>query len=196
MNEKNQKNKVIFICFVGLMAALCMVSNYLQIRIPIGGDAGTRIHFGNIFCLLSGFLLGGVGGGLAAGIGAAVFDLTDPIYAPEFYITFIFKFLMAFVCGIISYAGKKQGKNFGRNVVAGIAGQLTYIALYLSKTFVVKYWIEKNDLSTVWTMMIPKAATSLTNGAIAVVVAIPLAFALRKALEAAHLERYLSLSGE
>ena len=196
MSEKNQKNRVVFICFVGLMAALCMVSNYLQIRIPIGGDAGTRIHFGNIFCLLSGFLLGGAGGGLAAGIGAAVFDLTDPTFAPEFYITFIFKFLMAFVCGIIAYAGKKQGKNFGRNVVAGIAGQLTYIVLYLSKTFVVKYWIEKNDIATVWTMMIPKAATSLTNGAIAVIVAIPLTFALRKALEAAHLDQYLSLRGE
>ena len=196
MSEKNQKNKVIFICFVGLMAALCMVSNYLQIRLPIGGDLGTRIHFGNVFCLLSGYLLGGVGGGLAAGIGAAVFDLTDPVYAPEFYITFAFKFLMAFVCGIIAHAGKKEGKDFGRNVIAGIAGQLTYVVLYLSKTFVVKYWIEKNDLATVWTMMIPKAATSLTNGAIAVIVAVPLAFALRKALEAAHLEKYLSLRGE
>lgn len=196
MSEKNQKNKVIFICFVGLMAALCMVSNYLQIRIPIGGDAGTRIHFGNIFCLLSGYLLGGIGGGLAAGIGASVFDLTDPIYAPEFYITFLFKFLMAFICGMIAYSGKKQGKSFGRNVVAGIAGQLTYIVLYLSKTFVVKYWIEKNEIATVWTMLIPKAATSLTNGAIAVIIAVPLAFALRKALDAAHLEQYLSFRDE
>lgn len=196
MAEKNQKNKVVFICFVGLMAALCMVSNYLQVRIPIGGDAGTRIHFGNIFCLLSGFLLGGVGGGLAAGIGASVFDLLDPIYAPEFYITFLFKFLMAFVCGVIAYAGKKQGKSIRNNIIAGVAGQLTYIVLYLAKTFAVKYWIEKNEIATVWTMLVPKAATSLTNGAIAVIVAVPLAMALRKALQTARLDRYLSLRGE
>ena len=42
---------------------------------------------------------------------------------------------------------QKEGKDFGRNVIAGIAGQLTYVVLYLSKTFVVKYWIEKNDIA-------------------------------------------------
>ena len=192
MSEKNQNNKIIFISFVGLMAALCMVGNYLQIKLPINGDIGTRIHFGNVFCLLAGYLFGGVGGGLAAGIGAAIFDQTDPAYASEFYFSFCFKFLMAFVCGIIAHSGAKQGKSLPRNIIAGVCGQLTYSTLYIAKTFVVKFWIEKNDIATVWTLLIPKIATTLVNGAIAVVVAIPLVFALRKALEAAHLDRYLT----
>ena len=54
---------------IGLMAALCLVSNYFSIPIPIGIDK-SRIHLGNVFCILSAFMLGPVGGGFAAGIGA------------------------------------------------------------------------------------------------------------------------------
>ena len=57
------------IVIIGLMAALCLVSNYFSIPIPIGIDK-SRIHLGNVFCILSAFMLGPVGGGLAAGIGA------------------------------------------------------------------------------------------------------------------------------
>ena len=51
---------------VGVMAAFCFLSNYLSI--PIGDVS--RIHFGNVFCVLSGLLLGPVAGGLCGGIGA------------------------------------------------------------------------------------------------------------------------------
>ena len=47
---------------IGLMAALCLVSNYFSIPIPIGIDK-SRIHLGNVFCILSAFMLGPVGGG-------------------------------------------------------------------------------------------------------------------------------------
>lgn len=57
------------IVIIGLMAALCLVSNYFSFPIPIGIDK-SRIHLGNVFCILSAFMLGPVGGGLAAGIGA------------------------------------------------------------------------------------------------------------------------------
>ena len=59
---------------IGLMAALCLVSNYFSIPIPIGIDS-SRIHLGNVFCIFSAFLLGPVGGGLAAGIGAFFYDI-------------------------------------------------------------------------------------------------------------------------
>jgi len=102
---------------------------------------------------------------------------------------------MAFVCGVIAYAGGKKAKNFGLNVVAAVAGQLTYIVLYLAKSFAMKYWVEKNALEAVWITVGTKAGVSLLNGLIAVIVAVPLAFALRKALEAAHLDGYLSVRG-
>ena len=52
------------IVIIGLMAALCLVSNYFSFPVPIGIDK-SRIHLGNVFCILSAFMLGPVGGGLA-----------------------------------------------------------------------------------------------------------------------------------
>mgnify|MGYP002682476801 CR=1 FL=1 len=65
----NRKIKMYDIIGVGFMAALVFVAS--QISIPIPSILGlTRIHLGNAFCLLSGFILGGFRGGLAAGIGS------------------------------------------------------------------------------------------------------------------------------
>lgn len=48
---------------VALLGALVFVSSMLSVPIPVAIGDITRIHLGNIFCLLSGFLLGPVGGG-------------------------------------------------------------------------------------------------------------------------------------
>lgn len=68
---------------VALLGALVFVSSMLSVPIPVAIGDITRIHLGNIFCLLSGFLLGPVGGGLAAGIGSALYDLTNPAYIAD-----------------------------------------------------------------------------------------------------------------
>ncbi len=105
--NSQKKITVYDIVLVGLMAALCFVGTYLHIDIPTPlGKA--MIHFGNIFCLLSGMLLGGVRGGLAAVIGSMFYDVLDPAYISECWITFLNKFMMAFLCGVIvSYGVKK-----------------------------------------------------------------------------------------
>ena len=64
------------LALVGMMAAMVFALTYVGIDIPTGLGK-TKIHFGNIMCLLSAFLLGPVGGGLAAGVGSALFDLMD-----------------------------------------------------------------------------------------------------------------------
>lgn len=107
MANKQNKITVYDIVLIGLMAALCFVGTYLHLDVmtPMGK---VMIHFGNVFCLLSGMLLGGVKGGLAAGIGSMFYDILDPAYISECWITFINKFMMAFLCGIIvSYGVKK-----------------------------------------------------------------------------------------
>ncbi len=109
MATSNHSKKITIydIVLIGLMAALCFVGTYLHIDIPTPlGKA--MIHFGNIFCLLSGMLLGGVRGGLAAGIGSMLYDVLDPAYISECWITFINKFMMAFLCGIIVSYGVKR----------------------------------------------------------------------------------------
>ena len=173
------------ICGIGLMSALVFVGSMISIEIPLLGDQ-TRIHFGNIFCLLSGLLLGGVGGGLSAGIGSFLFDAINPKYLPGAPFTFAFKFMMAFVCATIAYGGNSKGKNQKRNIVACVCGALTYVVLYVSKGFI-ENLIVGTEIGTASINAMAKLGTSTVNGLIAVVFAVPLAFALRKGLEQARL---------
>ena len=92
-----------------------MMAAFLQLSIPTAIGT-TRIHLGNVMCLLSGMLLGPVYGGVAAGVGSMLFDLTSPVYISSAPFTFIFKFAMAWLCGKIV---KKRPDQFG-----------LYIALY------------------------------------------------------------------
>ena len=131
---------------IGLMAALCLVSNYFSIPIPIGIDK-SRIHLGNVFCILSAFMLGPVGGGFAAGIGAFFYDIFTG-YGAECIITFVNKFLMAFVCGgllklLTRASDLPQLQLIWRRVVASVAGCLTYVALYMTKSYITLY-LESN----------------------------------------------------
>ncbi len=88
----------------------CIGGTYLNVPIPVLGDK-TMIGLGNVFCILSGLLLGPVYGGAAAGIGSFIFDLVGG-WASSAPFTLVFKFLMAFVCGIIAWGGDKSAKNF------------------------------------------------------------------------------------
>ncbi len=183
------------IVIIGLMAALCLVSNYFSFPVPIGIDK-SRIHLGNVFCILSAFMLGPVGGGLAAGIGAFFYDIFTG-YGAECIITFINKFLMAFVCGwllnLMTRAKKlPQLQLILRRIIASVAGCLTYVVLYMTKSYITLY-LESNigeavDRSaTIWATVIGKGYVSLVNGLIAVVVANLIYSSIAAALKKQHL---------
>lgn len=57
------KNSIYKIVTVGLLGALVFVSNYLSFPIPVPVGDISRIHLGNAFCLLAGFVMGPIGGG-------------------------------------------------------------------------------------------------------------------------------------
>ena len=59
------KNSIYKIVTVGLLGALVFVSNYLSFPIPVPVGDISRIHLGNAFCLLAGFVMGPIGGGIA-----------------------------------------------------------------------------------------------------------------------------------
>ncbi len=168
---------------VGLLAALVFATSFLRIKIPTPFGDNTAIHLGNVLCLLSGLLLGGLNGGLAAGLGSFVFDLVDPVYISSAPFTLVFKFLLAFVCGVISHAAGRKGEKLGTNIVGSIAGSLTYVVLYLTKSFVFNIWFDRTTVEVAWVNVAVKAATSLTNAIIACVVAVPLAVVVRRALK-------------
>lgn len=164
------------IIIVGLMAALVYAGNYLQIKIP-NGVLVTRIHLGNSMCLLAGLLFGALNGGLASGIGAGLYDLFDPVYIVSAPYTFISKFAMGMTAGLLRTNNEKK-----RVITAAIVGQVTYIVLYLLKTYVTII-ILGGTSQAAWAAVGTNAITSTVNAILAVVIAVPLYFMLRAALK-------------
>ena len=73
--QKNQTVSTRKIVFAALMAALVAVGSALRITLPMDIGGNTSFHLGNIFCALSGILLGPWLGGAAAGLGSAIYDM-------------------------------------------------------------------------------------------------------------------------
>ena len=90
---KKTKTLVLMAVFV----ALNYVGTMVNIPFTFGG-AKTMIHFGNVFCFLGAFCLGGFSGGLSAAIGQSLFDIFNGWgpYAPS---TFILKLIMGLIAG-------------------------------------------------------------------------------------------------
>lgn len=188
MASSTVKNRKLYsIIIVGLMAALVYAGNYLQIKIPNGGLV-TRIHLGNSMCLLAGLLFGRLKGGLASGIGAALYDLFDPVYIVSAPYTFFSKFAMGFTAGHI----RKHSKNEKTSVIAAaIVGQLVYIVLYLLKTFISQILLGE-PVQVALKLTGVNAITSTINGVLACIIAVPLYFALSKALSHTGIAQFIT----
>lgn len=172
--------------FIGLMAAAVFVASAV-LQFPLVTPIGqTRIHMGNVLCLLGGILLGPVGGGFAAGIGSALFDLTNPVYIPSSPFTFATKFAMAWLCGILV---RREGHNKKSYWLAALAGSLLYVALYLFKTYIRDRWVLNFPAEAVWATLTQKGLISLVNGLIATVVVAPLGLSLSPLLRRFNTEK-------
>ena len=172
---KNQDKKVLNTVLVGALAAMVYVVTLF--RFPL---LGSKVHFANAVCLLSGLLLGPNLGGVAAGLGSALYDLT--MYNEgivNLLITFVSKFAMAWVCGKI--AGKPEEKQpVVRVVIACVCGALTYVALYMLKT-----GVYGAIAGNIWAPMVSKFPASIINAGAAIVAAPVFYHAVRPALKAA-----------
>ena len=149
------------IVFGAVMAAMVYVVTLF--RFPL---LGSKVHFANAVCLLSGLLLGPVWGGTAAGLGSAVYDAFHGYDFLNVLITFVSKFAMAWVCGKI--AGKRHEKTqpVGRVAVACVVGALTYVALYMIKSA-----IYGAIAGNAWAAVASKFPASIINAGAAIVAA-------------------------
>lgn len=172
-------NAIYRIAAIGVLTAMVFTANFLSV--PIGDI--TRIHFGNVFCVLSGLLLGPVSGGLCAGLGGFFYDLFNPLYAAEAPITFCMKFVLGFLVGAISHSGKSSGENRTKNIIGAVVGSLGYVLVYLLKNFIYEYYLIRNPIETVLTKLTIKGTTSVVNGMTAVVVAMVLLPVFLKAMK-------------
>lgn len=184
-------NTIYRIAAIGVLTAMVFAANFISI--PIGDI--TRIHFGNVFCVLSGLLLGPVSGGLCAGLGGFFYDLFNPLYAAEAPITFIIKFVLGALVGVIAHSGKSFGQNRLKNTIGAIVGSLGYVAVYLLKNFISEYYLLRNPLETVTAKLLIKGTSSLVNGMIAVAVALALLPAFSKAMQTSGIYQKLFPAG-
>ena len=176
------------LAFIGVMAAIIYVVT--MFRIPVGQS---KIHLANAICLLAGMLFGPVAGGLSAGIGSALYDALAGGYdIANVAITFVSKFAMAAVCGLMtsSLREKKDEKteksswlnDTGKIILACVVGALTYVALYMLKSWIFKVYVEPVPPETLPAVLIGKLIPSLINAAAAIVVAPLLYVPLKKVM--------------
>ena len=186
MAERNiHSNQTLRICFCGIMTAIVFVANYL--RIPF---MGTSVHMTNALCAIAGLLFGPGLGFVAAGLGSALYDLTAG-YGAECLITFASKGAIALVAGLIALGVAHKpdtGKaDVVRVVIACVAGALTYVALYMLKTFIFGMWVNGLGLEGTLVKMGTKIVGSLINALFASVAGPIVFLALKPALRHAGL---------
>ena len=104
------------ITFIAMMAAMVYVVTLF--RFPL---LGSKVHFANAVCLLSGILLGPLQGGLAAGIGSAFYDAVTGYDLINVLITFVSKFAMAWVCGKLM-GSREKTRRIDRTLLAAVLG--------------------------------------------------------------------------
>ena len=178
-SRKESRFDIRTIAYIGVMAALVYVATVP--RIPF---LGSKVHFANAFCLLAGMLLGPVPGGIAAGLGSAIYDYFTGYDTAGILITFVSKFAMAWVCAVLMKKLRWSFKNPAKTLASCIAGSLTYVILYMLKTYVYQRWVYLYPLDAVGATMISKLIPSLINALFAVIAAPLLFHALYPALRA------------
>lgn len=175
------KFKLKNIIIISLFAALVLVFSKIEIRV-----AESRIHLGNSFCLLAGFMLSPINAGLSAGIGSLFFDLLFyPSSMPvEFLITFLNKFVMAYICSKAYHYLLNKNFNIKANVIiSGFMGQVSYIILYLLKSYIQRRFIIGLSQEVVIAELIIKLSSSTVNAIFAIIISSILYAPAKKAVE-------------
>ena len=181
----NQKISTKRIAMAGLLAALTAVGSAMRITVPADLVGTSSIHLGNIFCALSGLLLGPGMGGLAAGLGSAIYDMTNPLYISECWLTFLMKGAYGLAAGLVFKHLKIR--EYSRDLIATTAGAITYAVLYLGKSFLKAMIVSGLTADAALIAAAAKLPATTFNMAVAMVVAPVLAKAIRKALEQNHI---------
>ena len=187
MAAKKSKFSVYTLSAIGVMTAVSFISNFISI--PIG--TLTRIHMGNVFCSLSGILLGPFYGGLAGGLGAFFYDFTNPLYVAEAPITLFNKFFIGFLVGLISHRGGHYGEKASLNFAGALAGNLAYTALFYLKNFISEYFLLHLEMNTIMANLMVRLTTSALQIPLTLIVTMLLAPIFLKAIQKAGIHRKL-----
>lgn len=180
------------LALAGMLSALVFAGNYARIVIPLSVGGQTSFTLANIFCCLSGLLLGPLGG-LSSAVGSFLYDLTDPRFAPDCWITFFTKGAMGLCAGLAVSKNVGEGKlSYLKALWGTAAGCAAYYVLYFAKTFFYSGLLLKAlTPALAGLLVLEKVPASLFNAAIALLAAPPLTLAIRSALKKNDLDRLL-----
>lgn len=180
------------LALLGMLAALVFAGNYARIVMPLAIGSQTSFTLANIFCCLSGLILGPVGG-LASGVGSLLYDLTDPRFVSDCWITFLTKGAMGLASGLaVAGALKKNRLTYARALAGTGVGCGVYYILYFAKTFFYTGLLKQGlPAAGAWLLVLEKIPASLFNAAVALIAAPPLVLAIRGALKRSKLDGML-----
>lgn len=183
MNQKLTTKKTVL---AALLAALTVAGSAMRIVIPVSIGGQSAFHLGNIFCALSGILLGPWLGGVAAGLGSAIYDMFNPMYISEAWLTFLMKGAYAVAAGLVVRSGKKEW-GYGKALAGTTAGAVTYAILYLAKSYLKAMWLKGLSGVAAAIVVLEKLPATIFNVAVAMIFAPVLAISIRTALAKNHL---------
>ena len=190
MEKKTITTKKIVI--TAMLAALTVAGSAIRVTMPITIAGTTSFHLGNIFCALSGLLLGPWYGGLAAGLGSAIYDCLNPLYIAESWITFLTKGAYGLVAGLLFWNVLKAnaaGKNgYGKAAISSAAGAVTYAVLYLFKSYLKGILVSGLTPNAAMVTLGAKLPATVFNGVVAIIFATILYVAIQASLKKNHLE--------
>ena len=162
-------NQTYLLTCYGLMTALAFVANY--IRFPF---LGSQITISNSICVLCGMILGPWAGFVTAGIGNFLYDLIAG-YGIEGLITLVSKGAIALVAGLICHRilVKRELNAKERAILffGSAAAALTYVVLYMLKTFIMGLTVKGLSMDATIVSMGSKLPASLINAVFATIAA-------------------------
>ena len=168
-NQARGMSQTYRLTIYGLLTALAFVANY--IRFPF---LGSSITISNTLCVLCGYIAGPWAGFVTAGIGNFLFDIIAG-YGLEGLITLVSKGAVAVVAGLISFRSLNKSRLESRErillLVSAAAAALTYVALYMLKTFIMGLTVKGLTMDATLVSMGSKLPASLINAAFATIAA-------------------------
>jgi len=157
---------------MALFTALCFIGTYLHIPVPIGG-ATSMVHLGTTMIFIIAILIGKEAA-IPAAIGCALFDLISPGYAVWVIPTLLVKGLTGYVTGKVAFNSGNEGKNQLLNIIAFLAGGTVSLVGYFAFNWIIFYG---------WEGAVASLITSSVTTGLGLVIAIPLALAVKKATQ-------------
>lgn len=138
------------------------------------------IHLGNVFCLLTALMLGGIEGGIAGAIGMGLADLTDGYHALSCPKTIVCKMVMALCVGILAHKVFKVNETYSKKGLffSLLLGILVNIIFEICFGYIYYYFIlgTVNDTFTVFiaSKIISVSVTSVVTLAVTFILYFPL----------------------